>query len=71
MRNGFVMPKYKSSLCCVKWMQRVREGRYWCPKTKDVHPVICVDQPKKEVILDHLIKFAADKGHKLGITEKR
>ena len=52
-------------------MQKVRVGKYWCPKMKDVHPVACADPPKKDLVLEHLIKFAADKGYKLGITEKR
>lgn len=71
LRNGYLMPRYKSSLCCVKWMMKVKDGRYWCPLTKDIHPIQCADPPKKDLILEHLYKFAADKGHKLGITEKR
>ena len=65
------MPKYKSSLCCVKWMRRVRAGKYWCPYVKEIHPVNCPDPPKKEDVLTHLLAFAKDSDKLLGITEKR
>ena len=71
IRNNFYVPNYKSSLCCVKWMKRVRSGKYWCPKKKDIHPFSCADPPKKAEILEQLIGFATDKGKNLGISEKR
>ena len=70
-RNGFCMPRYKSSLCCVKWMQRVRAGKYWCPLVKNINPVNCPDPPKKEDVIEHLLAFAKDVGKNLGINEKR
>ena len=71
LRNGYCMPSYNSSLCCIKWMQRVRSGKYWCPKSKDIHPVRVADPPKKEELLDFLIQFSLDKKKPLGIKEKR
>ena len=65
------MPAYKSSLCCVKYMQRIRSGKYWCPKTQDVNPVFVADPPLKTDIVTHLVAFAKDKNLNLGITEKR
>ena len=64
------MPKYKSSLCRIKYMRRIVEGRWWCPKNSDIRPVNCADPPKKEHVLEHLIGFAKDRGLRLGITEK-
>ena len=71
VRNGYMMPNYKSSLCCLKWMERVRRGKYYCPLSKDIHPMNCADPPQKEEILYQLLGFARDKDKKLGITEKR
>ena len=71
IRNGYLVPAYKSSLPCLKWMIRVRSGKYWCPKVKDIHPANCAEPPKKEDILYHLLSFAKDQGKNLGITEKR
>ena len=65
------MPAYKSSLACLKWMKRVRSGKYWCPKMQDIHPHSCIDPPKKDEVLEHLLGFANDAGHNLGITDKR
>ena len=66
-----MMPNYKSSLCCVKWMKRVRAGKYYCPLVKEVRQVNCADPPKKEDVLTHLLGSATDKGKNLGITDKR
>jgi len=71
LRNQFCMPAYKSSLCCIKYMERIRSGKYWCPKTQDVNPVYVADPPLKTDIVAHLLAFAKDKNLNLGITEKR
>ena len=71
LRNQYCMPNYNSSLCCLKWMKRVRAGKYWCPKVKDMHPVNCADPPKKDAVITHLVGFARDHNKNLGITEKR
>ena len=65
------MPAYKSSLCCVKYMDRVRSKEYWCPKVAQIHPHTCVDPPKKDEVLEQLIGFATDAGKNLGISKKR
>ena len=52
-------------------MKRVRAGKYYCPKVKDIHPFNCADPPKKAEILEHLLRFAEDFGKNLGISEKR
>ena len=71
IRNQYFVPQYKSSLCCVKWMQRVRTGKYHCPKVQDLRPMNCADPPLKEEILEHLLGYAKDKGLNMGISMKR
>ena len=71
LRNGYAMPKLKSSLCRLKWMQKVRTGTYWCPKAENINPVTVADPPKKELVIEHLIGFAKDRGIRIGITDKR
>ena len=71
LRNGYCMPRLKSSLCCLKWMKRVRAGKYWCPRVHEIRPFNCADPPQKEEILRHLLGFATDAKKDLGITEKR
>jgi hypothetical protein len=65
------MPAFKSSLCCVKYMQRVRSGKYYCPKVNEARPILCPDAPKKDDVITHLLGFAKDQSKNLGITEKR
>ena len=71
IRNGYAVPNYKSSLCSIKWMRRVRAGKYWCPKAKEIHPMTCADPPLKADVIEHLLGYARDKNKRLGITEKR
>ena len=71
VRNGYFMPAFKSSLSCIKYMQRIRSKKYWCPAVFEIHPHTCVDPPKKEVVLEHLLGFARDANKNLGITNKR
>lgn len=67
-RNQFYMPAYKSSLTCIKYMQRIRSKKYWCPKVSEIHPHTCVDAPRKEEVVAFLVAFAQDAGKNLGIT---
>ena len=71
LRNGLFLPNLKCSLCSVKWMMRVKDGRYWVPKIADVRHLNCADPPLKAEVLDQLIAFSEDMGRKLGITIKR
>jgi len=71
LRNGFLLPSYKSSLCQIKWMQKVRSGHYWCPKTDTASLRNCPDPPRLDLIIEHLTNFAADSKLKTGITERR
>ena len=65
------MPAYKSSLTCLKYMQRIRSEKYWCPKVSEIHPHTCVDAPRKDEVVAFLVAFAQDAGKNLGITAKR
>jgi hypothetical protein len=32
VRNNYQMPTLKSQIVTIKWMQGIREGKYWCPR---------------------------------------
>ena len=68
LRNGFYLPKLKSSMVTGEYMEKVREGVIWCPKYKDVRLRPCPDPPTKETLMNILAelttKFKLDFGAK-------
>ena len=36
IRNNYQMPELKQPICTIKWMEGIRAGEYWCPRSR--HP---------------------------------
>ena len=56
VRNGYYMPKRKSSAVNELMLFNVFQGIYWCPKTDDIRMKSIVKAPMKEVILSKLMQ---------------
>ena len=49
-RNGYFMPKMKSSAVNELMIYNVLQGNYWCPKYGDIRMLPCVKAPLKETL---------------------
>ncbi len=71
VRNGWYLPKQKSSLITSEYLEAVRQGKFYCPKYGEIKMLPCPNPPPKEMLINK-VKFAA-KRLKLadtGIDEK-
>ena len=51
VRNGWYLPKYKSSIITEDYLTRVITGKLYCPKYAEIRLVPCPKPPEKEVLL--------------------
>ena len=59
LRNGWLLPAKKQSICTLDFMQRVRAGEIFCPRASHVKaPPVCVTPPPKAVLI-HKIATAS------------
>ena len=54
VRNGFYLPKKKSSAVNEIMLYNILQGNYWCPKTDDIRFKNCVKAPLKETLLEKI-----------------
>jgi len=50
VKNGYMMPHVKSSLCTLEFMKEVRTGVTWVPKLVDIKLAPCPYPPSVEDI---------------------
>lgn len=54
-RSQYVLPSCNSALCSMQWIEGVREGVFYCPKTEDVRADLrCYSNPPKADLLKML-----------------
>ena len=59
LRNGWVLPALSQSIITIDFMQRVRRGEIFCPKTTQIKtPAVCLTPPPKNVIIDKIVNAA-------------
>ena len=61
VRNRWFLPKLKSSIVTQDYIKGVREGKLWCPKYDHLKPLPCPDPPSKEILMEEVVKFTAEK----------
>ena len=55
MRSGYEMPSVNCALCSLEWMQAVRAGECYCPKSTDVKAwKKCFSPPTRQILMDKL-----------------
>ena len=69
IRNGWYLPKLKSSVVTEKYLNGVRDKKYYCPKYSDLKTLPCPDPPGKEFLLDEVMKFTNAKRLDIGAVE--
>ena len=65
-RNRWFLPKFKSSIITQEYMKGVRAKKIWCPTYDDLKPLPCPDPPSKEILLDEVVKYTADRNLDIG-----
>ena len=51
VRNGWYLPKYKSTMITEDYLMGVITGKVYCPKYSDIRLIPCPCPPEKEVLL--------------------
>ena len=65
LRNGWILPAKKQSLCTLDFMQRVRSGEIFCPHVKLVKtPPVCVTPPPKDVLIEKIMNATEERESK-------
>ena len=55
LRNGWVLPAKKQSICTLDFMERVRAGEIYCPRVEQIkRPAICLTPPPKETLIEKI-----------------
>ena len=54
VKNGFFLPKQKSSAINELTLINILDRKYWCPKTEEIRIKNCVTPPTKDVIFEKL-----------------
>jgi len=70
-RNGWFLPALKSSIISCEYLDRVRNGDYWCPKYEKLLQRPCPRPPPKEFLLDTLAELLDKKKLDFGGGENR
>ena len=55
VRNNYVMPAQKAPLCTLKWMQGIREGQYWCPRSRNPRHFQVASVPTRQQLAEILL----------------
>ena len=67
LRNGFFLPKFKSSVVTEDYIYGVLTGTVLCPKYKDIKLLPCPKPPDKETLISYAQDATADQSKSLGI----
>lgn len=69
IRNGWYLPKYKSSLITEDYLMKVINGKVYCPKYQDIRLVPCPCPPEKEILLRDFNRMLASEKKVAGIDD--
>jgi hypothetical protein len=54
------MPALKQAIVTLKWMQGIREGHYWCPRSNNPRHFQIASIPTKQQLADILLEAIED-----------
>ena len=69
VRNGWFLPKYKSTIITEQYLQSVIFGRVYCPKYSEIRLVPCPRGPDKNTLLKDFRKITSSQKLSTGIDE--
>ncbi len=65
VRNGFFLPKRKSSAINEIMIYNILQGHYWCPKYSEMRMLPCPKAPLKETLLGKLETLCFSKNYNI------
>ena len=69
VRNGWYMPKYKSSIITEDYITNVITGKLFCPRYEEIRLSPCPKPPDKQVLLKDFTKLVLSERKISGIDE--
>ena len=68
VRSGIHLPAPKSSACTLRYLEKVKNGSYWCPKTDQIRLKACPRPPKLQILIQLLNEVADEDGIEFGFN---
>ena len=69
IRNGWYLPKYKSTIITEHYLQSVIFGKMYCPKFAEIRLVPCPRPPDKDTLLKDFRKLTSTQRLSTGIDD--
>ena len=69
IRNGWYLPKYKSSIVTEDFITNVITGKVFCPKYEDIRLIPCPRPPDKTLLLKDFSKMVLAMKKDSGIND--
>ena len=66
--QGILLPKIKSSICNMQYLIRVKNCVEYCPKAHEVLDLICMNPPKKMILLYFIQEELSRRGDHRAMT---
>ena len=57
LRNGYYLPKFKTTMITEEYMRNVITGKAFCPKYADIKMLPCPRPPNKEVLFKKFLEI--------------
>ena len=72
VRNGYYLPKIKSTMVTEEYMRNVISGKAFCPKFEDIKMLPCPRPPNIDVLIPKLLEICVTHGFTMncGIDDK-
>ncbi len=69
IRNGWYLPKYKSSIVTEDYITNVITGKVFCPKYENIRLIPCPRPPDKSLLLKDFAKLVQSEKKASGVDE--
>jgi hypothetical protein len=69
VRNGWYLPKFKSTIITEDYITNVITGKIYCPKFEEIRLVPCPRAPEKDILLRDLQRLMTSEKKSCGIDD--
>ena len=69
VKNGWYLPKYKSTIIKIEYLMQVLDGTLWVPMFEEVRLRPCPLKPPKTLLMKELLQEATQQEKTLGLIE--
>jgi len=71
IRNGYYLPKFKTTMITEEYMRNVMSGKTFCPKFEDIKMLPCPRPPKKDALITKFLEICVSHNFThTGVDEK-